>query len=253
MPDPYEVKLKKHLRNVVNMKTSSCLETGIIGLYIEGKLPKGEKIKVEKHITSCLYCLDQLTELRELVYFQKHRAPIPSHLLQKIKSLYPKEKSAIRGFLKDIFYPSLQGIYDYIIFPLRQWRYATVSIATAIVVILTLTIYKGLTPEKPLDIKKIPEGKAFTMLKLTEAKNPIIIETGDIDNTFEKVRRIIQAHNGKLSQALWVEKGIKITFSLKKEEEISLFNDFNKLGRIKIEKEGYRDKDRNIVVLLKER
>jgi len=91
------------------------------------------------------------------------------------------------------------------------------------------------------------------MLHLKEVKNPIILETGDIDNTFEKVRRLIQAHNGKMIEAIWIEQGIKMVFSLEKKEEISLFKEFNKLGRTKIEKEGYRNKKGNIVVLLKER
>jgi len=91
------------------------------------------------------------------------------------------------------------------------------------------------------------------MLHLKEVKNPIILETGDIDNTFEKVRRLIQTHNGKMIEAIWIEQGIKMVFSLEKEEEIQLFKEFDKLGRTKIEKEGYRDKKGNIVVLLKER
>jgi hypothetical protein len=54
-------------------------------------------------------------------------------------------------------------------------------------------------------------------------------------------------------EAIWIEQGIKMVFSLEKKEEISLFKEFNKLGRTKIEKEGYRNKKGNIVVLLKER
>ena len=68
-----------------------------------------------------------------------------------------------------------------------------------------------------------------------------------------KVRKLIQAHNGKMVEALWSEKNIKLIFSLGREEEVSLFNELTKLGRIKVEKEGYRDKKGNIVVFLKER
>jgi hypothetical protein len=249
----FESKFKKYLKNIEIMKTPSCLDTDTIGFYIENKLPKGEKIRVEKHISSCLYCLNQLTELKELVYFQKQSVPLPSHLLQKIKGLFPKEEKPQKDFLKDIFSPLIQRISDFLTFPVRQWRYATVSIATALVVIFIFIVYKGFSPEKPYEIVKIPGGKAFTTLGLKEVKNPIILETGDIDSTFEQVRKLIQVHNGKMIEAKWFEKEITLVFNVRREKESSLFNELNNLGRIRIEKEGYRDRKGNIVVLLKER
>jgi hypothetical protein len=249
----FESKLKKYLKNIEIMKTPSCLDTDTIGFYIENKLPKGEKMRVEKHISSCLYCLNQLTELKELVYFQRQSAPLPSYLLQKIKDLFPKEEKFKKELSIDIFSPIIQRISDFFTFPVRQWRYATVSLATALAVILIMIIYRGVTPEKPFEIEKIPQPRGFTMLSLKEVENPIIIETGDINNTFEQVRRLIQARNGKMIEAVWIEKGIKLIFNLRREEETSLFNEFNKLVRTKIEKEGYRDKKGNIVILLKER
>lgn len=251
MTNSFESILQKALKNMESQKTPACLGLEILGLYIERKLPIGEKIRTEEHIGSCLYCLNQLTELKELVYFQRQSAPLPSHLLQRIKGLFPREERPRKDFLKDIFSPIAQRICDFFTFPVRQWRYATVSLGTALVVILIMIIYKGTTPEKPFVIEKIPQPRGFTMLSLKEVKNPIIIESENIDNTFEQVRKLIQAHNGRL-EAIWIEKGIKLIFSLGSEEETSLFNEFNMLGRIKIGKEGYRDKNGNIVVLLKE-
>jgi len=253
MPDSFESKLRNYLKSIEEMKTTSCLETETIGLYIEDKLPEEEKMRVEKHIASCLYCLNQLTELKELVYFQKHRVTLPSRLLQNIMGLLPKVERPRKEFLKDIFSPFIQRISDLFTFPVRQWRYATVSLATALAAILLMIIYRGVTPEKPFEIDRIPSKQIFTTLSLKEVKNPIVLKTGDIDDTFEKVRRLIQAHNGKMLEALWIEKGIKLTFTLKKEEETSLFDDFRKLGEIITKEEGYRDKKGNIVVLLKER
>jgi len=253
MAVPLEPKLKKYLKNIEIMKTPSCLDIGTIGFYIEKKLPKEEKMRVEKHISSCLYCLNQLTELKELVYFQRQSAPVPSYLLQRIKDLFPKEEKHRRELSKDIFSPVIQRISNFLTFPVRQWRYATVSIATALVIISIFIVYKGFSPEKPFDIKKITEPRGFTMLSLKEVKNPIIIESENIDNTFEQVRKLIQAQNGKMVEAVWIEKGIKLTFTLRKEEETSLFDDFSKLGEVIAKGEGYRDKKGNIVVLLKER
>ena len=253
MTNPFESILQKALKNMESQKTPVCLGLEILGLYIEEKLPMGEKIKAEQHIGSCLYCLNQLTELKELIYFQRHNTPLPSHLRQRINELFPKEEKPIKELSKDIVSPLIRRISDFFAFPVRQWRYATVSMATALAVILIMIIYKGFTPEKPFEIEKIQGKQVFTTLSLREVKNPIIIETGDIENTFEQVRRLIQTHDGKMIEAVWIEKGIKLIFNFKREEETSLFNEFNKLGRTKIEEEGYRDKKGNIVVLLKER
>jgi len=81
----------------------------------------------------------------------------------------------------------------------------------------------------------------------------IIIETGDVDDAFERVRGIIQSHNGKMVEALWLEKKVKLIFSLGREQEGPFFDELNKLGTARIEKEGYRNKNGNIVVFLKER
>jgi hypothetical protein len=248
----FESKLRKYLKNIETMKTPSCIETETIGLYIEGKLPGGEKMRVEKHISSCLYCLDQLVELRELVYFQKNTIALTPHLLKNILDLCPKKERSIKQSFRDIIASSVQKMSDFFIYPLRLWRYATVSMVTALVVILALAVYRGVTPEKPSEITKIPKPGALTMLKLTEAQHPIIIKTGDVDKTFERVRVLIQAHNGRMLEALWIEKGIKLTFTLKKEEETSLFEDFGKLGEVSVQREGYRDKKGNIVILVKE-
>jgi hypothetical protein len=253
MTNPFESILQKALKNMESQKTPACLGLEILGLYIEGKLPIGEKIRAEEHIGSCLYCLNQLTELKELVYFQRQSAPLPSHLLQRIKGLFPREERPRKESLKDIFSPIIQRICDFFTFPVRQWRYATVSMATALTVILIMIIYRGVTPEKPFDIEKITEPRSFTMLSLKKVKNPIVIESENIENTFEQLRRLIQARDGKMVEAVWLEKEIKLVLSLRKEEETSLFNELNKLGRTRMEKEGYRDRKGNVVVLLKER
>lgn len=181
----FESKLKKYLKNIEIMKTPSCLDTDTIGFYIENKLPKGEKIRVEKHISSCLYCLNQLTELKELIYFQRQRSPMPSRLLQKIKDLFPKEEKPSKEFLKDILSPFIQRISDFFTFPVRQWRYATVSvIAASIAVFITLSIRSS---EKEFFRTPKPD---FTMLNLRKHEKGFIKMPKLDPNSFVQVRAI---------------------------------------------------------------
>jgi tetratricopeptide (TPR) repeat protein len=180
-----ESKLKKYLKNIEIMKTPSCLDTHTIGFYIENKLPKGEKMRVEKHISSCVYCLNQLTELKELIYFQRKSVPLPSHLLQKIKSLFPKVERPRKEFLEDTFSSFVQGISNLFTFPVRQWRYATVSvIAASIAVFITLSIR---STEK--EFFRIPKPN-FTMLHLRTHEKGFIKMPKLDPNSFAQVKAV---------------------------------------------------------------
>lgn len=162
-----ESRLKKHLKNIEIMKTPSCLDTDIIGFYIENKLPKGERMRVEKHISSCLYCLNQLTELKELIFFQKQKVLLPSSFLKKIGRLYPKRETSKGELIGDFVNPLIRWIGDFFALPFRQWRYALVSVAAAaIAIFITLSIK---STEK--EIFKIPEPKD-KMLLLGKHEHP---------------------------------------------------------------------------------
>ncbi len=136
MTTSFELRLRKALKNIEALKTPSCLEVETIGFYIDGRLSKGEKKRVEEHIGSCLYCLNQLLELKELIYFQKQSASVASVLLRKILDLCPKRERPKKDFFRNVLSLLIQGLADFIAFPFRQWRYATVSVVTASIVIL---------------------------------------------------------------------------------------------------------------------
>ncbi|MCX5816564.1 MAG: tetratricopeptide repeat protein [Proteobacteria bacterium] len=136
MDTSFESKLKEALKNAEALKTPTCPDTATIGLYIEDKLPKAEAIRIEAHISSCLYCLDQVSELKELLYYQKKWTTIPCHLLTKLENIYlerkKSEKKSSRGFI-NLF---VGLIASFIAFPFRQWRYVTVSIVSICAVLL---------------------------------------------------------------------------------------------------------------------
>jgi len=187
MDTNFELTLRKAgraLRNIEALKTPSCLEVETIGFYIEGKLSKGEKRKAEEHINSCLYCLHQLLELKELIYFQRHKVSLPSPLLNKIRNLYPKRERLIKELFRNTISYLAQGTADLFTLPFRQWRYAMVSmVAASVAVFITLTLW---IPEK--GIMTIPElnPNSFVQVQalnnegriLSEAKGVIIDPKG---------------------------------------------------------------------------
>jgi len=175
MTDHFESTLRKTLKNVGVLKTSWCLRVETVGLYIEGKLLRGEKIKAEEHMASCLYCLSQLLELKELMYFQKQGAPLPSPLLEKIRDLYPKIEKPKKEFLKDTFSPLVRWATDLLVFPFRQWRYAAVSV---IVALLAISITLSIRPaEKGLLIPPELNPNSFVQVRALSDDGKVLSES----------------------------------------------------------------------------
>jgi hypothetical protein len=113
-------------------------------------------------------------------------------------------------------------------------------------VLLALTIYRNFVPEidrRPRDFK--------VMTGLVEAKSPVIIETKDVGEAFDKLKELIQTHQGHLVRRKPVDSGMEVTFRVSQEKEEGFFKDINLLGKVKKEKEGYKDGDGNMVILLK--
>jgi hypothetical protein len=61
-------------------------------MFAENKLPEKEMAKAEAHIQSCLYCLEQLTEMRELLYLASEAEPVSPDLEKKLTGLFTRHK-----------------------------------------------------------------------------------------------------------------------------------------------------------------
>ena len=79
------------LKDLERHKTPECLSLSVLGEYIEHKLPSQERDGAEKHLQSCLYCLNQLVELRELLFLEKKADPLPPHLENSLRRLAAKQ------------------------------------------------------------------------------------------------------------------------------------------------------------------
>ncbi|MGH7775435.1 MAG: hypothetical protein ACREQA_24680, partial [Candidatus Binatia bacterium] len=79
------------LKDIESHKTPECLSLAALGQYIEHTLPSEEWDRVERHVRSCLYCLNQLVELRELLFLEKKADPLPPHLEKNLQRLAAKQ------------------------------------------------------------------------------------------------------------------------------------------------------------------
>jgi hypothetical protein len=139
----FESKLERIFKEAKTLKTPSCMSTETLGLFVEKKLSSKERLNVEEHVTSCLHCLNELVELRELIHLQKKRESIPDSLIKKLNVLFPDEKAPFfRSIQTRISSFVRESIYLFTL-PFRQWRFAMVSAVSAAAVILALIYFYG--------------------------------------------------------------------------------------------------------------
>ena len=143
--DEFEAKIADACKNLDGLKTPSCLDITTIGRYAENKLSAQEMTKAEAHIHSCLYCLGQLTEIKELLYIQSEAPPVSPGLEKKLNGLFSQQKQKATGTngVKIV----IAAIEEVLAYPFIQWRYSMVSLAS---ICVTITIsYFLLKPDSP--------------------------------------------------------------------------------------------------------
>ena len=176
MDTSFETKLREALKNAEALKTPTCPDTATIGLYIEEKLPKTDATRIEAHISSCLYCLDQVSELKELLYYQSKWTTIPYQLLTKLENLYLERKKSEKKSSHGSINPFIGWMASFITFPFRQWRYVMVS-AVSICLALAINSTNLLAPKS--EITGLPELNlnAFVNVKALDNNGIMIKDT----------------------------------------------------------------------------
>lgn len=136
----FDSKLGRIFKEAKTLKTPSCISIETLGLFIEKKLPNKERLTVEEHLKSCLYCLNELVELRELIHLQKKKESIPASLMQKMNVLLPKEKQPLFKNIQNRIESFVRESIYFFTFPFRHWRYAVAS-AISVAMALFILIY----------------------------------------------------------------------------------------------------------------
>lgn len=90
--DELKAKITDAFNNFDDLKTPACLDAKTVGMFAENKLPGKDMAKAEAHIQSCLYCLGQLTEMKELLYLSSEAEPVSSELEKKLTGLFSQLK-----------------------------------------------------------------------------------------------------------------------------------------------------------------
>lgn len=203
--------------------------------FISNRLEEATSKEVEEHLEQCNECKPELEKLKKTLSILDHwdSPKLNEYFTNKVMSQIIDIRRKRVTIFKKLFRPSL--------IPLE-------AVALVCIVFLGVLIFRGIFTPKVKEVSR----ELKIQLEITEAKNPIIIETENIELTFISMNEIIRTHNGDLISSKKVESGIKIIFYVKEEKERELFQDLKQLGRTKIKKKGYKNRNGNIVMIIKE-
>ncbi len=87
-----KAKITDAFNNFDELKTPACLDAKTIGMFAENKLADKAMNMAEAHIQSCLYCLGQLTEMKELLYLASEAEPVSKELDKKLSGVFSQRK-----------------------------------------------------------------------------------------------------------------------------------------------------------------
>ena len=90
--DELKAKITDAFNNFDELKTPACLNAKTVGMFAENKLSEKDMARTEAHIQSCLYCLGQLTEMKEMLYLASDAEPVSPDLEKKLSGLFARHK-----------------------------------------------------------------------------------------------------------------------------------------------------------------
>ena len=170
------------LKELERHKTPGCLSVTVLGRYIEHMLIGQERDDVENHLQSCLHCLNQLVELRELLFLEKKADPLPPHLENSLRRLAAKQNpGAWITFLETskTFASSVRNTLSVFWNSVHAWQSAT-----ALAIVAILAIYIGIFPrgskESPVkapitpNVPSVAVQPSSTPSQTPEIKTPVI-------------------------------------------------------------------------------
>lgn len=133
-----ESKIKKKLPDLDALQGIDCLNDANLGRYAEGNLPAEERQMAEEHLCACLFCLQRLNEMQELLSYQKEAPSLSPDLARRLRELQPHQNK------KPALHSLAEQLKRLFTFTPAAWKYSAIgmtcaSVLLAIVISLLLT------------------------------------------------------------------------------------------------------------------
>jgi len=206
--------------------------------YITGRLNDEERGNVDVHLKTCEICKGNLAIMRETLSLIDYWGPpkVSEDFADRVlRNICPQKE------------PLWQRIKEKIFFPIHI-KLPVQAFAAAALIFLAVFVYRSaFIPE----IDRIPR-KLTIETHIMPAKTPVVIETTDIDSDFSRLKELVETHKGRLVRKKPVDGWMEVTFHVPVENEEKVFFELSQLGKVRIEKQGYKDSEGNIVIILRE-
>lgn len=215
--------------------------------YATGRLEDEDIRLIESELDNSIELQEELKNLREILgLLDDTNPPKPSlGFKSRLKSVIEKKgtKKHSVAFLDVVFKPFQ------IIVPLGILGLIAVSFAF-------ILVYRVYFPETyNQNIKEV--GPIFG--KTVEAvKNPIIIEAKDVKESYLHLNELILSYKGVILRRKTFNYGVTLVINVPESNEDEFLDDLVSVGEVKtidrafLFKEGYKDKEGNIVIVIKE-
>ena len=209
---------------------------------VTGKVKGDTMTSVERHLQECQNCRQARERIMHTIMALNAVQPPP---------LSPSFQTEVLKKARQIPLPSKpiwQGLKEWFQVPYVKWPLE--GLAATAVILIALTVYKDITLTKPSKTEMTP--RSFQMeFSETTVKHPIIIPTRDLDKTLSTLENLIKKYDGRIVRSLPQDREIQVTLTLKKENEVAFLTELKKSGTVQMERDGFRDEDGNMVVILK--
>ncbi len=123
--------IREALHELDSLKSPDCLDDASIGCYAENQMTDEERRQCEAHLHTCLYCLDRLSDLQVLRYYQEHPVPVPDELLARLQSVIPPQEPV--GERETVAPVRSLGhrLRRLLTWPVTEWRYSAAGLVGA--------------------------------------------------------------------------------------------------------------------------
>ncbi len=201
METSFEARLRQTLSGSEKIKSDDCPDTAVIGFFIEGKLPEQEANRLRTHISSCIYCLEQVSEMRTLLYCRDKWAAIPYRFLNKLENLSlsktrPERKKPV--WSAKYFFDRIGSIF---FFPVRHWRYAAVCAVSVICTVFAVGNMNNFDVTGRMNILST-KGEVNLLPEINPDTFVDVRVTGSGGNVLRSVRGVIVDPKGMVVSSL---------------------------------------------------
>ena len=128
----------------------------------------------------------------------------------------------------------------------KYWKWVLQGTVAASIILVVVTISQFIIPPQ---VEKTPKGIEI-VIEPAEAENPIIVETRDLSKSFEKLADLIKQFNGQIVRKRAIDLRIEVILKIEDNEEALFFQKLRELGKVQRKKNGYKDTEGNIVIML---